>query len=161
MRKGERWHVFTGPSGAGRQRGTVLSRLLSEDEQWFFSISATTRSAASEAKIRRGSIISSLKEDFEAKTPLTASSSTRSTLINYYGIAGGLVKRKSQAGDVILEIEVQGATVVYEKRPDAVMKFIAPPSFYEIANRLRGRGTRGRSQGAEALKRRKGELAQR
>ena len=40
MRKGT-LYVFTGPSGAGK--GTVLSRLLSEDEKLFFSISATTR----------------------------------------------------------------------------------------------------------------------
>ena len=43
--------------------------------------------------------------------------------------------------DVILEIEVQGAMQVHEKRPDAVMVFIAPPSFEELAARLRGRGT--------------------
>ena len=40
MRKGT-LYVFTGPSGAGK--GTVLSRLLSEDEKLFFSISATGR----------------------------------------------------------------------------------------------------------------------
>ena len=40
MRKGT-LYVFTEPSGAGK--GTVLSRLLSEDEKLFFSISATTR----------------------------------------------------------------------------------------------------------------------
>ena len=37
MRKGT-LYVFTGPSGAGK--GTVLSRLLSEDEKLFFSILA-------------------------------------------------------------------------------------------------------------------------
>ena len=52
------------------------------------------------------------------------------------------MNEKLEAGyDVILEIEVQGAMQVHEKRPDAVMVFIAPPSFEELANRLRGRGT--------------------
>ena len=40
MRKGT-LYVFTGPSGAGK--GTVLGRLLAEDDRQFFSISATTR----------------------------------------------------------------------------------------------------------------------
>ena len=40
MRKGT-LYVFTGPSGAGK--GTVLGRLLAEDDRLFFSISATTR----------------------------------------------------------------------------------------------------------------------
>ena len=70
------------------------------------------------------------------------SSSTRSTLINYYGTLEAPVNEKLEEGcDVILEIEVQGAMQVHEKRPDAVMVFIAPPSFEELANRLRGRGT--------------------
>jgi guanylate kinase len=42
---------------------------------------------------------------------------------------------------VLLEIELEGARQVREKRPDAVMLFIAPPSVVELERRLRGRGT--------------------
>ena len=59
-----------------------------------------------------------------------------------------------------LEIEVQGAMQVHEKRPDAVMVFIAPPSFEELANRLRGRGTEDEAKVQKRLETAKGELAQ-
>ena len=42
---------------------------------------------------------------------------------------------------MILEIELQGARRVHESLPAAVRVFIAPPSFAELAERLRGRGT--------------------
>jgi guanylate kinase len=40
---------------------------------------------------------------------------------------------------VILDIEVQGAAIIREKCPDAVLCFLIPPSFEELARRLRGR----------------------
>ena len=46
------------------------------------------------------------------------------------------------------------------KRPDAVMVFIAPPSFEELANRLRGRGTEDEAKVQKRLETAKGELAQ-
>lgn len=77
MRKGT-LYVFTGPSGAGK--GTVLSRLLSEDEKLFFSISATTRAPRPGEKDGVQYYFLT-KEDFEAKIAAMRSSSTRSTLI--------------------------------------------------------------------------------
>ena len=43
--------------------------------------------------------------------------------------------------DVILDIEVQGATQVCAKRPETVRIFIAPPSWEELERRLTARGT--------------------
>lgn len=146
MRKGT-LYVFTGPSGAGK--GTVLSRLLSEDEKLFFSISATTRAP------RRGEkdgvqYYFLTKEDFEAKIAANAFLEHAKYVDNYYGTLEAPVNEKLEAGyDVILEIEVQGAMQVHEKRPDAVM--------VSCAAVVRGAGEpsartrhRGRSQGAEA-----------
>jgi guanylate kinase len=42
---------------------------------------------------------------------------------------------------VILEIELQGARKVREKRPDAVMVFVRAPSLEETRKRLEGRAT--------------------
>ena len=41
----------------------------------------------------------------------------------------------------MLEIEVQGVMQIHQKRPDAVMVFVAPPSMEELERRLCGRGT--------------------
>ena len=157
MRKGT-LYVFTGPSGAGK--GTVLSRLLSEDEKLFFSISATTRAPRPGEKDGVQYYFLT-KEDFEAKIAANAFLEHAKYVDNYYGTLEAPVNEKLEEGcDVILEIEVQGAMQVHEKRPDAVMVFIAPPSFEELANRLRGRGTEDEAKVQKRLETAKGELAQ-
>ena len=139
---------------------TVLSRLLSEDEKLFFSISATTRAPRPGEKDGVQYYFLT-KEDFEAKIAANAFLEHAKYVDNYYGTLEAPVNEKLEAGyDVILEIEVQGAMQVHEKRPDAVMVFIAPPSFEELANRLRGRGTEDEAKVQKRLETAKGELAQ-
>ena len=131
-------YVFTGPSGAGK--GTLISHLLAEDDRIFYFLK---------------------KEDFEAKIAQNAFLEHAKYVDNYYGTLEAPVNEKLAAGkDVILEIEVQGAMQVHEKRPDAVMVFIAPPSFEELASRLRGRGTEDEAKVLKRLETAKGELAQ-
>jgi len=49
---------------------------------------------------------------------------------------------------------------IKHKRPDAVLVFIAPPSFEELAARLRGRGTEDEAKVQKRLETARGELAQ-
>jgi guanylate kinase len=61
---------------------------------------------------------------------------------HYYGTPQKAVEEHLAAGrDVILEIELEGARQVLEKRPDALMVFITPPSFEELRRRLEARKT--------------------
>ena len=64
---------------------------------------------------------------------------------NHYGTPRGPVEERLSAGqDVLLEIDVQGARQVRSAPGlggDAVLVFLAPPSFDELARRLVGRGT--------------------
>ena len=61
---------------------------------------------------------------------------------NFYGTPKRYVDAAMAEGkDVILDIEVQGATQVHDQRPETVRIFIAPPSWEELERRLTARGT--------------------
>ena len=157
MRKGT-LYVFTGPSGAGK--GTLLSRLRAQDDRLFYSISATTR-APRPGETDGVQYYFLSKPDFEEKIAQNAFLEHARYVDNYYGTLEAPVNEKLEQGfDVILEIEVQGAMQVHEKRPDAVMVFIAPPSFEELAARLRGRGTEDEEKVLKRLETAKEELKQ-
>ena len=60
---------------------------------------------------------------------------------NYYGTPEKAVDDALAQGiNVVLEIEVQGALQVIERRKDAISIFVAPPSFSELRHRLLNRG---------------------
>lgn len=138
MRKG-RLYVFTGPSGAGK--GTVLRQLLEEVPALYLSISATTREPRP-GEVDGVHYFFISKEEFEDKIAENAFLEHACYVGQYYGTLEGPVDAHLSEGiDVILEIEVQGAMQVHEKRPDAIMVFLAPPSLGELSARLHGRGT--------------------
>ena len=71
-----------------------------------------------------------------------------------YGTLQEEVEKKLNEGlSVILEIDPQGAQQVREKRSDAVLIFIKPPSIQELEKRLKGRKT----DSEEVIKKRLGD----
>ena len=69
-----------------------------------------------------------------------------------YGTLLGPVADDLERGrDVILEIDVQGAARVRERMPDAVLIFLAPPSFEDLEQRIRRRHTEGEEEMARRL----------
>ena len=137
MKKG-RIIIVSGPSGVGK--GTVLREVMKDDPNLKFSVSATTRT------IRPGEIDGVHyyfmdKEGFENLLASDGFLEYASYAGNYYGTPVKPVDEALEQGkSVILEIEVQGALQVMQRRPDAISIFIAPPSFEELGRRLSGRG---------------------
>ena len=130
--------IISGPSGVGK--GTVLRQVMAHNPLLQFSVSATTR------PIRPGEI-DGVHYHFVDKSRFQEMLANNELLEhavyadNYYGTPEKAVDDALIKGiSVVLEIEVQGALQVMERRPDAISIFIAPPSLTELRRRLKGRG---------------------
>ena len=138
MQKG-RTFIVSGPSGVGKS--TVLKALLEKRPNLYFSVSATTRPP------RVGEIdgvhYHFMDVDaFRSRIAEDAFLEYAEYVGNFYGTPKKYVDEAMDAGrDVILDIEIQGALQVCDKRPDTVRIFIAPPSWVELERRLTERGT--------------------
>ncbi len=131
--------VFSGPSGVGK--GTVLKEFLADRENVSLSISATTRQPrpGEENGVHYYFLT---KEEFLKKVEEGNMLEYAQYNSNYYGTPKDKVDEAlAQGKDIILEIEVQGALLVKEKCPNALLVFVAPPSWQELRDRLTGRGT--------------------
>ncbi len=137
MNKG-RLIVFSAPSGCGK--GTMLAEIL-KDENYCVSVSATTREPR-EGEVDGVNYYFISKGDFLQKVVDNEFLEHAEYCDNYYGtLASEVDGRLNEGINVILEIEVQGAMKIREKRPDALFIFIAPPSVNELRRRLKKRGT--------------------
>ena len=139
MQKKGRLIVVSAPSGCGK--GTILGRVLEDKERFYYSISCTTR-APREGEIDGVHYRFMSREAFERELAAGAFLEHATYCDNYYGTLNAPIDEHLAAGqDVILEIEVQGGMQIREKRPDATLVFIVPPSLEVLRERLSKRGT--------------------
>ena len=132
--------VISAPSGAGK--GSIINKLLERDNKsrWL-SISTTSRA------IRKNDIEGVTynfvsKEEFENKIKEGYFLEYTNYVGNYYGTPKEHINEKLQNGiDVILEIEIEGASNIKKLIPEAVFIFIMPPSMEVLIKRLKDRGT--------------------
>lgn len=130
--------IISGPSGVGK--GTVIKRLMQRHERLRYSVSATTR------QMRPGEVDGVnyyfvTKEHFEEMIANDELLEHACYVQNYYGTPEAPLDALLEQGfDVLVEVEVQGALQIQKRRPEAILIFIAPPSFAELERRLRGRG---------------------
>ena len=138
MKRGKLF-VISGPSGVGKS--TILKELLQRQENIYFAVSATTRQPrpGEEDGVHYHF---RTPEDFRQLIEEEALLEWAEYVGNYYGTPAKYVDEAMEQGrNVILDIEVQGAGKVAEKRPEAIRIFIAPPSWQELERRLTERGT--------------------
>jgi guanylate kinase len=132
--------VLAGPSGVGK--GTIVRELVSRDPEGLsLSVSVTTRAP------RPGEIdgVDYFFVDDDAFDRMIRAGE----LLEWAEIVGhrsgtprGFVEDRLAAGrDVVLEIDVVGASQIRDRVPGSVLIFVDPPSMEELERRLRGRGT--------------------
>ena len=149
--------VVSGPSGTGK--GTLCNMLLENDKSLRFSVSVTTRKPR-EGEQEGISYYFVTKEQFSQMIVRDEFLEYDNHMENYYGTPKKQLEEKLEQGDVLLDIDPNGAFQVREKRPDAVLIFIAPPSLEELERRLRSRGDTDEAQIRVRLDRVKWEVEQ-
>jgi len=150
-------YVISGASGVGKS--TVLKRVMDARKDIRFSVSATTR-APREGEQEGVSYYFVTHEKFRQMIENKEFVEYDDHMKNFYGTPRAQLEEKLLEGDVFLDIEPNGAFNVRAQRPDAVLIFIAPPSFEELERRLRSRGDTPEDQIAVRLERAKWEMEQ-
>ena len=143
--------VVSGPSGCGKS--TLDQKLIESRNDTVMSISDTTRSPRGEEKDGTDyNFIST--EEFEQK--IKENKYLEYAIVHsnkYYGTPIEHIDEiLSKGKNIILEIDIEGARKVNEKRPDAVFIFIIPPSMEILKKRLIGRKTETKEQVVERFK---------
>lgn len=137
-------YIISAPSGSGKS--TLVNELLKLVSDLDFSISYTTRAPrGSERNGKQYQFVS--REEFEQMIKADHFLEYADVFGNYYGTARQFLKEAEQKGhDLLLDIDVQGASQIQQRLPDAVSIFILPPDRKTLEWRLRNR-----SEDAEAV----------
>ena len=119
----------------------MIRASLDEVPQLAYSVSVTTRKPR-EGEVDGRDYIFLTREEFESWIEAGRFLEWAEYSNNRYGTPVHRVNELLGRGySVILEIELQGARKVRQKRPDAVMVFVRTPSLEETRRRLEGRAT--------------------
>jgi guanylate kinase len=129
--------VITGPSGCGKT--TLVRQVMENMKDVQFSVSHTTRKKRNSEKEGRDYYFVS-KSEFEGM--IKEGKLAEWTVIhgNHYGTSRREIEKKGAQGDLLLDIDVQGAEQIKERLKRGVFIFILPPLFEELKARLEERG---------------------
>jgi guanylate kinase len=129
--------IVSGPSGAGKS--ALAAAVLAKLPRLRFSVSYTTRAP-------RGAERDGVEYHFVAPERFRELVSQGEFLEwaevygNYYGTSKGHIEEVLELGeDILLDVDVQGARTIRQKRPDAVAVFILPPNYDVLRERLERR----------------------
>src|SRR6266404_958379 len=126
--------VVSSPSGGGK--GTLIHRVLNSVPGLKYSVSYTTREPRN-GEIGGIDYLFVSPERFEELVAADEFLEWARVHGNFYGTSREQVSKEMAAGsDIILEVDVQGATSIRKLLPDSVSVFILPPSFEVLRQRL-------------------------
>jgi len=156
MPKPGKLFVVSGPSGVGK--GTICRLFTAKRPDVWMSVSCATRPPRpSEVEGVHYYFVSDAEFDrMIAENDFLEYANVHG---NRYGTPRTAVEKKLNEGfDVILEIDVQGASQVIERYPDIHGIFVLPPSREELLRRLIVRGSENAEQICRRLRNVPGEL---
>ncbi len=150
--------MLAGPTAVGK--GTVAACIREEHPEIWISVSVTTRAP-------RPGEVDGMHYHFVSDAEFDELVETDGLLEwavvhgrHRYGTPRAAVEQRLERGEsALLEIDLQGARQVREHMPEALMCFLAPPSFAELERRLVGRGTEGEQERTRRLRTAEEELA--
>jgi guanylate kinase len=130
--------VVAAPSGAGKS--SLVNALLEMDSHLVVSISHTTRKPRGQEQHGREYLFID-EPAFRKKVADGDFLEWAEVHGNLYGTSRAAVEQLITSGqDVVLEIDWQGALQIKQIFPNAILIFILPPSWDELAQRLTRRG---------------------
>ncbi|MFC9788364.1 guanylate kinase [Rhodococcus sp. NPDC127528] len=151
--------VLAGPSAVGKS--TVVRKLHERLPDLVFSVSATTREP-------RPGEVDGKDYRFVSKAEFQRMIDA-GELLEWAEIHGGLQRSGTPAAPVraaldaghpvLVEVDLAGARAVRAAMPEAILVFLAPPSWEELVARLTGRGTESDEVVARRLETARVELA--
>lgn len=141
--------VISGSSGVGKS--TVIRGFLERHPDFVFSVSCTTRPIREGEKDGVNYFYVS-KDEFKKSVKNDEFLEWAEFSDNFYGTKKEFVKNIfSQNKNLILDIDTQGALQVKQKMSEAVLIFVAPPSYQDLEYRLRSRNTESEEAIAKRL----------
>lgn len=138
--------IISGPSGVGKD--AIIGRLRSRghEPEYHYVTTCTTR-ARRAGEVAGVSYHFVSHERFEAMRDAGELLEANEVHGNWYGTPLGEVAGALAAGrHVILKIDVQGAQVVKERCPEALLIFVVPPSLEALFQRLKARASESADQ---------------
>jgi guanylate kinase len=131
--------IVSAPSGAGKT--SLVRALLAADPGVRLSISHTTR-AMRPGEVDGRDYHFVTKDTFDAMRARGDFLESAEVHGNFYGTSRGwIAERMAAGGDILLEIDWQGALQVRRIMSEAVGIFVLPPSLDALAERLANRAT--------------------
>lgn len=130
--------MVAAPSGAGKS--SLVNALMEVDSRLAHSVSHTTRPPRGQEVHGREYYFVSHAQ-FDQMVQQGAFLEWAHVHGNRYGTSKQAIEERiSQGGDIILEIDYQGAIQVKQLFHNAILIFILPPSWEELRSRLERRG---------------------
>lgn len=130
--------MVAAPSGAGKS--SLVNALMEVDSRLAHSVSHTTRPPRGQEVHGREYYFVSHAQ-FDQMVQQGAFLEWAHVHGNRYGTSKQAIEERiSQGGDIILEIDYQGAIQVKQLFHNAILVFILPPSWEELRSRLERRG---------------------